>query len=124
MDDSGPPRSSKADGVPGSVRSRRTRTRNAQQGKLYQDQSRGRVRDSRTRPLLLTSRPDDGPVGESGPGLVTLPPAASILLLADADTLSTATVTATERSPSPSTLTGWPLRTAPADTSSDTPTSP
>src|SRR5699024_9782551 len=45
------------------------RTRNAQQGKLYQDQSRGRVRDSRTRPLLLTSRPDDGPVGESGPGL-------------------------------------------------------
>src|SRR5699024_1509965 len=69
MDDSGPPRSSKADGVPGSVRSRRTRTRNAQQGNLYQDQSRGRVRDSRTRPLLLTSRPDDGPVGESGPGL-------------------------------------------------------
>src|SRR5699024_4523385 len=62
--------------------------------------------------------------GNQAPASVTLPPAASILLLADADTLSTATVTATERSPSPSTLTGWPLRTAPADTSSDTPTSP
>ena len=44
--------------------------------------------------------------------------------LAEAENLSAVTDTATEMSPWPSTLTGWPLRTAPLATRSATVTSP
>src|SRR5690606_5903955 len=55
---------------------------------------------------------------------VMLPPAASIFSLAVAENLVAVTFSATETSPVPSTLTGWPLRTAPLATRSSTVTSP
>src|SRR6476620_8087286 len=54
----------------------------------------------------------------------TDPPAASIFSLAEAENAWAVTSTLTERSPWPSTLTGWPLRTAPLATSSSTVTWP
>src|SRR6478752_4188176 len=57
--------------------------------------------------------------------VVTLPPAAAIFSLAEPEAASTVRVSTTPfRSPSPSTLTFWFLRTAPAATSSATPTVP
>src|SRR3954454_3456331 len=47
---------------------------------------------------------------------VAVPPAASIFCLADAENPWALTWHATEISPWPSTLTGWPLRTAPLAT--------
>src|SRR5699024_12304633 len=58
--------------------------------------------------------------GNQAPASVTLPPAASFLLLADADSLSKAKVSATETSPSPRHMTVWPLRAAQAATRSGT----
>src|SRR5699024_9782552 len=114
MDDSGPPRSSKADGVPGSVRSRRTGPGTHNRENSIKIRAGAGSETLGHDPCSSPHGPMTVRSGNQAPASVTLPPAASILLLADADTLSTATVTATERSPSPSTLTGWPLRTAPA----------
>ena len=55
---------------------------------------------------------------------MVLPPAAAIFSLAEAEKAWALTCTATEMSPLPSTLTGCPARTAPAATSSSTPTVP
>src|SRR5690606_26509666 len=54
----------------------------------------------------------------------TVPPAARIFSLADAETRSTAISSLTSISPLPSTFTGWPLRTAPFATRPSTVTVP
>ena len=67
---------------------------------------------------------DPSCVHSAGQAVVTVPPAASILALADSDAASTVTASATASSPVPSTLTGSPPRTAPLATRSATVTSP
>src|SRR5690348_9197628 len=65
-----------------------------------------------------------GPSSVGRQRVVTEPPAASILSLAEPENLWTVTLTVTSMSPVPSTLTGRPSRTAPLATRSSTVTSP
>src|SRR5690606_7323744 len=80
---------------------------------------------------LIFPREHTGPAAHHAPPALelsqaseTVPPAARIFSLADAETRSTAISSLTVISPLPSTLTGWPLRTAPLATRSSTVTVP